>query len=181
MLIAKVTRKVLMNWYALTFTAIFTLGLTGAVGVTISRKASFRPATGSPLERGIGDAPVSVVAGDFNKDGIIDLAVANSGDNSVSILWARETAPSHRFLVLHFPLEEISPHPLRSVTLTTTGNWRTWNNADDRIILVLGLDRWPGRVLVLSEISNRDSLRGVLAIVFVEVKSDSREPVGVYG
>ena len=44
MLIAKITRKVLMNWYALSFTAIFTHGLTGAVGLTASRKTSFRPA-----------------------------------------------------------------------------------------------------------------------------------------
>jgi hypothetical protein len=33
-----------MNWYALTFSAIFTLGLTGAVGLTTARRASFRPA-----------------------------------------------------------------------------------------------------------------------------------------
>jgi hypothetical protein len=44
MLIAKVTRKLLLNWYALTFTAIFTLGLTGAVGLSTSRRTSFRPA-----------------------------------------------------------------------------------------------------------------------------------------
>jgi hypothetical protein len=34
MLIAKLTRRVRMNWCGLTFTAIFTLELTGAVGVT---------------------------------------------------------------------------------------------------------------------------------------------------
>jgi hypothetical protein len=33
MRIGSITRKVLMNWYALSFTAIFTLGLTGAVGL----------------------------------------------------------------------------------------------------------------------------------------------------
>jgi hypothetical protein len=81
-----ITRKVLMNWYALSFTAIFTLGLTGAVGLTTARKTSFHPAAGAPIHDGVGDAPVSVVAGDFNKDGITDLAVANSADNSVSIL-----------------------------------------------------------------------------------------------
>lgn len=65
MLIAKVTRKVLMNWYALSFTAIFTLGLTGAVSLTAARKTSFQPAVGAPIRNGVGDAPVSVVAGDF--------------------------------------------------------------------------------------------------------------------
>jgi len=44
MSIAEITRKLLMHWYALTFTAIFTLGLTGAVGLTTARRTSFRPA-----------------------------------------------------------------------------------------------------------------------------------------
>ena len=44
MLIAKITRKLLMNWYALTFTAIFTLGLTATAGLTTARRTSFRPA-----------------------------------------------------------------------------------------------------------------------------------------
>jgi hypothetical protein len=43
MSIAKITRKLLMNWYALTFCAIFTLGLTGALGLTAARRTSFRP------------------------------------------------------------------------------------------------------------------------------------------
>src|SRR5207253_2610443 len=70
MLIAKVTRKVLLNWYALTFTAIFTLGLTDAVGVTAVLKTSFRGAVGTPVRNGVDHAPVSVVAGEFSgKDG----------------------------------------------------------------------------------------------------------------
>ncbi len=42
MRIGRITRKLLMNWYALGFTAIFTLGLTGAAGLTTSRKTSFQ-------------------------------------------------------------------------------------------------------------------------------------------
>ena len=38
MLIAKITRKLLMNWYALTFTAILTLGLTATAGLTTARR-----------------------------------------------------------------------------------------------------------------------------------------------
>jgi hypothetical protein len=34
----------------------------------------------------VGASPVSVVAADFNNDGILDLVVANSGDNTVSVL-----------------------------------------------------------------------------------------------
>ena len=61
-----ITRKMLMNWYALSFTAIFTLGLTGAVGLTAARKTSFRPAVATTVPKSGGDAPVSVVAGDFS-------------------------------------------------------------------------------------------------------------------
>ncbi len=64
-----ITRRVLMNWYALGFTAIFTLGLTGAVGLTAARKTSFHPAAGTPVRNGVGDAPVAVVAGDFSGKG----------------------------------------------------------------------------------------------------------------
>ncbi len=48
MSIAKITRKLLMNWYALPFCAIFTLGLTGALGLTAARRTSFRPAVQLP-------------------------------------------------------------------------------------------------------------------------------------
>ena len=44
----------------------------------------FAPAPGSPIA--VGFQPFGVAAGDFNGDGITDLAVANYGSNSVSIL-----------------------------------------------------------------------------------------------
>ena len=44
---------------------------------------SFAPASGSPLT-GL-STPVAVAVGDFNKDGIADLAVANHGNSKVSI------------------------------------------------------------------------------------------------
>ena len=45
-----ITRKVLMNWYALSFSAIFTLGLTGAIRLTAARKTSFQPVAGAPIQ-----------------------------------------------------------------------------------------------------------------------------------
>ena len=44
----------------------------------------FVPAAGSPVT--VGGGPYGVVVGDFNGDGIADLAVANTNDNTVSIL-----------------------------------------------------------------------------------------------
>jgi parallel beta-helix repeat protein len=45
---------------------------------------TFTSASGSPVP--VGNGPISVVAGDFNGDGIPDLAVANASDNTVTIL-----------------------------------------------------------------------------------------------
>ena len=45
---------------------------------------TFSPATGSPIS--VGNFPEAVRIGDFNNDGLLDLAVANSEDNTVSIL-----------------------------------------------------------------------------------------------
>jgi len=56
---------------------IFVLAAAGA-------RAQFTPVTSSPFAAGA--APCSVVAGDFNGDGKLDLAVANSGDNTVTVL-----------------------------------------------------------------------------------------------
>jgi hypothetical protein len=45
---------------------------------------TFAPGLGSPIS--VGDAPYGVAAADFNRDGAVDLAVANNGGMSVSVL-----------------------------------------------------------------------------------------------
>jgi len=40
----------------------------------------------TPISITVGQSPHSVAVGDFNRDGLLDLAVANSGDNTVTIL-----------------------------------------------------------------------------------------------
>jgi hypothetical protein len=47
-------------------------------------KGGFAPASGSPIT--VGTFPETVRIGDFNNDGVLDLVVANGGDNTVSIL-----------------------------------------------------------------------------------------------
>lgn len=47
---------------------------------------TFTQASGSPISLGNNLQSVAVIAADFNNDGILDLAVANETDNSVSIL-----------------------------------------------------------------------------------------------
>jgi FG-GAP-like repeat len=41
---------------------------------------------GTPTTIMVGDAPYSIVTGDFNNDGKLDLAVANEGDGNVTLL-----------------------------------------------------------------------------------------------
>jgi hypothetical protein len=45
-----------------------------------------KDATGKPVRPKVGNTPISIVTGDFNGDGIADLAVTNQLSNSVSVL-----------------------------------------------------------------------------------------------
>ena len=63
------------------------VGNSGENTVTVllgDGNGNFAPSTGSPFV--VGNNPVSVAIGDFNGDGLADLAVANSSDDTVSIL-----------------------------------------------------------------------------------------------
>jgi len=54
----------------------------------------FTQAVGSPV--GVGGQPNSVAVGDFNRDGTPDLATANLGDNTVTILLGKGRVASRR-------------------------------------------------------------------------------------
>jgi len=59
----------------------------GSNNVTVlfgNGSGGFTPASGCPFT--VGTAPTSIAIGDFNGDGIPDLAVVNSGDNTVSLM-----------------------------------------------------------------------------------------------
>jgi tetratricopeptide (TPR) repeat protein len=57
--------------------------LLGSVDATDKPNGLFSEAPGSPFA--VGNNPRSVIVADFNGDGFLDLAVANQGDNSISL------------------------------------------------------------------------------------------------
>lgn len=58
-------------------------GIHNTVSILLNTDtASFGP----PTSFTVGKVPDSVAVGDFNGDGHLDLAVANSGDNAVAVL-----------------------------------------------------------------------------------------------
>lgn len=63
----------------------YTSGTVGSVTVLLGNgDGTFTPAASSPVN--VGNSPQSVVVGDFNGDSKGDLAVANNGDDTVTIL-----------------------------------------------------------------------------------------------
>ncbi len=59
---------------------------------------SYNPAPGSPVQTG--NSPSVTGGGDFNEDGIPDLAIENAGDNTISILLGNGTGGFTLFTVL---------------------------------------------------------------------------------
>jgi hypothetical protein len=67
---------------AVTATDTVNATLTAGATAVVSEPVFFGPATSYP----VGRVPEAVAVGDFNGDGILDLAVVNGADNTVSIL-----------------------------------------------------------------------------------------------
>ena len=73
------------------FEDLATINTTGGkVTVLLGNGAGgFTPAAGSPFA--VGTTPVGLVAGDFNGDGVPDLAIVNQGSNNVAVLLGNGT------------------------------------------------------------------------------------------
>ena len=66
---------------------ISSLGSFALLWAVLPIHAAVQPVSfGAKTDFGTGDVPVSVAVGDFNGDGQLDMATANSSDDTVSIL-----------------------------------------------------------------------------------------------
>ncbi len=79
---------------------------------------SFAPGLGSPFPAG--SAPTSVAVADFNRDGRLDLAVSNQGDNSVTVLLGSSAVPGAVLTTTSVAVIAGSVTPL-TLTVTPTG------------------------------------------------------------
>ncbi|MHB8261612.1 MAG: FG-GAP-like repeat-containing protein [Bacteroidia bacterium] len=69
-----------------TIISIATLALIGLSNHGAKAQVCFSPASGSPFAEAMNSKPQSVTSADFNNDGKLDLATANFGLNTVSVL-----------------------------------------------------------------------------------------------
>jgi hypothetical protein len=82
---------------------------------------TFAPATGSPIVLGNNLGPVAIAMGDFNNDGLQDLAVANEDENTISVLTGNGDG-TFALGVTRFGTSGLTPVALATIDLDGDGN-----------------------------------------------------------
>jgi Flp pilus assembly secretin CpaC len=93
----------------------------------------FTEAAGSPIPVGtstnLTNNPSSVVVADFNGDGFLDIAVANQGDNSISLFRGHGDGTFTKFPASPFKLTNTAPISEIAPVAMATGNFRNKTNS----------------------------------------------------
>ena len=136
--------------------------LLGNVNSNGQANGTFTEATGSPIA--VGTNPSSVVIADFNGDGFPDIAVANEGDNTISLFEGKGDGTFTQFPGSPFkltntagtvetgPIAMVSGNFRNRVIGTTTGN--TTTNAPEVDLAVLNRTSSNVSILLSSVDSN---------------------------
>jgi uncharacterized protein (TIGR03437 family) len=99
--------------------------------------AQFVPAPNPPFPLAVGHSPASIVAADFNNDSILDLAIANKVDNSVTILLGTAAGGFTRAPDIRVG---VSPSAVAAADFDNDGNrdLAVVNQADGSVTILMG-------------------------------------------
>jgi len=113
--------------------------LLGSVDANGKANGLFTEAPGSPFA--VGNNPRSVVVADFNGDGLLDFAIANQGDNSISLFRGQGDGTFVEFPGSPFKLTNTTAISQTSPVAMVSGNFRnrtnTVNNAAEQDLAVV--------------------------------------------
>src|SRR5256886_11772795 len=112
--------------------------LLGSVDTTGKANGLFTEAPGSPFA--VGNNPRSLVVADFNGDGLLDFAIANQGDNSISLFRGQGDGTFTESPGSPFKLTNTSTISQAAPVAMVSGNFRnrtnTVNNAAEQDLAV---------------------------------------------
>jgi len=100
--------------------------LLGSVDTTGKANGLFTEAPGSPFA--VGNNPRSVIVADFNGDGFLDLAIANQGDNSISLFRGNGDGTFTEFPSSPFKLTNTTTISESAPVAMVSGNFRNQIN-----------------------------------------------------
>ncbi len=100
--------------------------LLGSVDANNKANGLFTEAPGSPFA--VGNNPRSVIVADFNGDGFLDLAVANQGDNSISLFRGNGDGTFTEFPASPFNLTNTTTISESAPVAMVSGNFRNQIN-----------------------------------------------------
>jgi len=104
--------------------------LLGSVDTTNKPNGLFTEAPGSPIA--VGKNPSSIIVADFNGDGFLDLAVANQGDNSISLFRGNGDGTFTQFPASPFLLTNTTAISETAPVAMVSGNFRNQVNPINR-------------------------------------------------
>jgi Flp pilus assembly secretin CpaC len=133
----------------------------------------FTEAPGSPIPVGtstnLANEPSSVVVADFNGDGFLDIAVANQGDNSISLFRGNGDGTFKEFPGSPFKLTNTATISETAPVAMVSGRFRNINNAAEVDLAVVNQSSHNVAILLSSVDSN-------LNVTFTEA---SNSPISV--